>query len=173
MRLAVLALLCSGCIAGSIRAHTGVVADERGAGVQAGIALGWGYAGKRSAILETAGFATGQSPKAGLTGGFDYVRFPKPNDHRGNVAWRAGFGGVLLSHGEPNSVGVRVAALLLVRDNFRNDGHEKSISETTRTITAVGLELLGGMHVYDDDDRRFGGSASITLELFGLSRMSL
>jgi hypothetical protein len=173
MRIVVLVLLCSGCIAGSIKAHTGVVADERGRGVQAGVSLGFGYSGKRSAVVASTGFAGGQAPTAGLSSGLDYVRFRDHGD-KPRLAWRAGFGGVPLAYGEPTMSGARVASLFVVRDRESSGGHEKMWSESSRTVMAVGIEAMIGAMFYDDErekDTTFGGAASLTFEMYALSRM--
>ncbi len=174
MRIALLALACSGCIAGTVKAHTGVVADEYGRGVQAGVSLGFGYAGRHSAVVETIGFSGGQAPYAGLDLGLDYVAFPDHDEHVG-IAWRVGVGGVPIAYGSPASVGVRLGSLFIVRDHEEYGGHEKGFREWSRTVHAVGIEAMVGKTIHDqwsDMPRSaFGGSAQVTYELYLLSRM--
>ena len=172
MRYVICALLCSGCIAASVKAHTGVVADERGRGVQAGVALGIGIAGtKKSAVVETVGFAGGTAPKAGLAIGLDYVRFSEEHD----LGWRVGIAGIPLAYGEPAMTGVRVGSLFVVRERYRSGGHEKMWSESTRSVMAVGLEAMVGFSVYDQyemtQESTFGGAAAVTWEWYLMSRM--
>jgi hypothetical protein len=172
MRIALL-VFCSGCIAASVKAHTGVVADEYGRGVQAGVTVGFGYAGERSAVLESIGFAGGNAPKAGLDVGFDYVHLPAHGDEK--LGFRVGFGGIPIAYGDPASVGVRVASLFLLADHYSSGGHEKMFSESTRTIRAFGIEAMAGLTVHDARDpmprRAVGGSAQLTYEMYLLSRM--
>jgi hypothetical protein len=153
----------------SAKVHTGIVVDDRGQGVQAGLSLGLGIAGKRSAVLESVGFAGGQRPNAGLTVGVDYVRLPERDD--GGVGWRAGFGGVVLAYGEPTNAILRAGALVPIRDRYRSGGHEKMYSTSTRTVAALGVEGFAGLMVHDDDHATFGGGGAITFELYSLSRM--
>jgi hypothetical protein len=168
----VLALLCSGCIAASLKGRAGVVADRESVGVQVAVSGAIGYAGKSSAVIESIGFATGTAPKAGADIGLDYVKLPRSSLPLG---WRAGFGGVPIAYGGPALFGGRAAALYILRDRTRSGGHEKSFSESTRTVRALGVEALAGPSIHDmftDDARtRFGGSFSVTYEMYMLSRM--
>lgn len=171
MRFALLALCTSGCIAAGVKTHAGVMTDSRGWGLQAGIGGAFGYAGKRSAIVETIGFQGGERMNAGLAVGFDYVRLTDDK-----LGWRAGLGGVIIGAGDPESVGLRVASLLFVRERSSSGGHEKSWRESTRSIWALGVEGQVGMHTFDvpgemRDDVTLGGTASVTFEIYMLSRM--
>ena len=172
MRLVVLLVFSTGCIAASVKAHTGVVTDERSTGVQAGISVGIGYAGKRSAVVESIGFAGGQAPKAGLAVGLDYVHLP---EDKPGFAWRAGIGGIPLAYGDPSMAGIRVATLFIFRDRSSYGGHEKSFQESTRFAHALGLEAMVGMATHGQfsemPETYVGGSASVTYELYMLSRL--
>jgi hypothetical protein len=176
MRFLFVALFCSGCIAASVKAHTGVVADERGRGVQAGVSLGIGIAGKRSAVIESVGFAGGQAPKAGLAIGLDYLRLPEDSSSsKLGFGWRVGIGGVPLAYGNPATMGVRFATLFIVRDKSESDGHEKMFSGSTRNVRAFGVEAMLGMSTHDQFEpmpkTAFGGTASLTYEWHLLSRV--
>jgi len=171
--LLVLVIFCSGCIAASVKGRVGVVSDGGSAGVQVGATVSIGVAGKRSAVLETIGLATGNAPKAGLDIGLDYARFPENEYSDLPFGWRVGFATVPVAHGSPASMGRRVAPLWILRDRKSYSGHEKFGSSAARTLHALGLEAMLGQLRYDatdDDEERevFGGSLSLTYEWFML-----
>lgn len=164
----VVLLFCSGCIAGAVKGKVGVASDGVSTGLQVGASFGFGYAGKRSALVESIGVAAGMAPKVGLDVGLDYVRLP---DTYSDVpmGWRVGMGGIPLAYGDPAIVGGRAALLWVVRDKTRSSGHEKFGSSSTRNLGAAGLEVLIGASIYDENNRA-GGSVSLTYEHYMLSR---
>lgn len=176
MRCIVIALLLvsSGCIAASVKGRVGMVVDRELVGAQVAVSGAIGVAGKRSAVIESVGFATGTAPKAGLDIGLDYVRFPTDRSAL-PLGWRAGVGGVPLAYGSPALFGARVAGLYLLRDRTSHGGHEKSFSTSHRSLRAIGVEALAGASQHDmfteTPYTRFGGSVSITYEAYWLSRM--
>ena len=164
-----LALASTGCIAMSVRAQTGVVADDRGAGVQAGVVLGFGYATDTDAgVLVGAGVSSGTSPALGVTSTIDYVRL------RERLGWRAGFTGTVPAIGDGALTGLDVATLFPLRDHTSYDGSEKGFSVASRSVLAISVEAALGGVVHDVEPAhiamRFGGRASLGLELVSLER---
>ncbi len=171
--LVVLTLLCDGCIAASVRAHTGVLVDQRQTGFQAGVDLGIGIATtKHSAVVETIGVAAG-TPPVGLAVGLDYVRLGESSD--GKLAGRIGFGGIPIAYGDlALSAGLRAAVLYVLRDRESSSSGEKWGSEASRSVLAVGLEaavLEDGYRTGSTVEATIGASAGVTLELLELSTL--
>lgn len=170
MRLVVLlAILSSGCVAASIKAHAGGVTSDAGSGVQAGLVLGIGIAGKRGAVISSVGIAGGDAPGVGLAAGVDYLLVPR----RSAVGWRLGLGGVQAFSGAPSTMGLRVATLFPIFDRVRSGGG-KMFSSSNRTLLAAGVEGTLGVAFDGGDDgrtRALGGGAALTLELDTLNRM--
>jgi len=162
------------CIALSARAHVGGVADERGAGVQAGVTFGLGIAtSNRTAIMVTPGVATGTTPTLGLEDAIEYVSIRDDLP----IAWRAGFGGVAGIIGGPSLIGPHLATLWLVRNKPHSwAGHEKfGGGGRDRTVIGLGVETRVGLSVRDSDadvTRGLGASAALTAEWISLSTWS-
>lgn len=173
-----LCLAASGCIAVSARAHVDAVTDFERHGVQAGVNVGFGYAGKQSAVLGSLGVDTGTAPALGIHDTIDYVRIP-----RSEVGWRAGFGGTAALIGNPTMVGVRAAPLIPLRQRSSSSQSEKGGGQSSESLLALSIETALGAAVWhgaeqpDDThapgDVHVGASAGIGLELYWLSRMWL
>ncbi|HTL36641.1 MAG TPA: hypothetical protein VL326_26085 [Kofleriaceae bacterium] len=167
--LAVLVLGCTGCVAFSVRAHVDAVSDVERHGVQAGLNVGFGYAGEKSAILASVGADTGTAPTFGVHDTIDYVHMP---EHR--LGWRAGFGGTVSIIGDPSIVGLRVASLYSLRERSLTYEQEKLGGEWSASLLALSLEASIGAVTRDREPNtptRLGGSAGIGLELYSLSRI--
>lgn len=162
MRLLLLPLLCSGCIALSARAHVDVVSDVQHHGVMAGVNVGFGYAGEHSAVVANLGVDTIQ-PTLGIHDTIDYVNL---SEH----PWRVGVGGTGAIIGQPSIAGVRFASLFPLRDRSSSEEHEKFGGASSRTLWAASLEGTLGA-VGRDGEVRLGGAAGVGLELYSLSRM--
>ena len=169
MRFAAIALLpASGCIALSARAHVDVVSDVQTHGVQAGVDVGFGYAGKRSAVVGNLGVDTG-TPALGIRDTIDYVRMPERR-----VGWRAGVGGTAGVIGDPTVAGVRLATLYSLRERSSYSDHEKFGGESSDSLIAVSFGTTIGYVARPHEEGmplRLGGSAGVGLELYHLSRM--
>jgi hypothetical protein len=158
------------CIAVSARARVGATTDDRGTGVQAGVALGFGYSGERSAVVAMGGVVTGTAPKLGVLDEIDYVRLA---EHPGDIGWRAGIGGWLAAIGEPSFADAHLATLFVVRDRVHRDSSEKGwLDVTTRNTFAFGIE--GGVGVSTVAEgaamhRSLAGTAAATFEVLSLS----
>jgi hypothetical protein len=161
-------LATSGCIAVSARAHVDAVSDVEHHGVQLGINVGFGYAGKKSAVVASLGVDTGTAPTLGVHDTFDYVRLPERR-----VGWRAGFGGTGSIIGDPTLFGLRLATLYSLRERSSYSSHEKFGGESSDSLLAVSFGTTVGAvrRVHEDGPLRLGGSAGIGLELYYLSRM--
>lgn len=184
MRLAVPVLVVvalassSGCIAVSARAHVDAVTDFQRHGVVAGVNVGFGYAGKKSAVLASIGVDSGTAPTLGLHDTFDYVRLPERK-----VGWRAGVGGTAALIGEPSLLGGRAATLFSLRERSSSNYHEKFGGDSSESLLAVSLETALGASMrqgaeqpdgtHAPNDVRLGASAGVGLELYFLSRMWL
>lgn len=177
MKVAVaLALASSGCIAVSARAHVDAVTDFQRHGVVAGVNVGFGYAGKRSAVLASLGVDSGTAPTLGIHDTFDYVRLPERT-----VGWRAGFGGTVGLIGAPTLFGGRAATLFALRERSSSSEHEKLGGSSSESLLAVSLETTLGASIREGaeqpagmrppNDVRVGASAGVGLELYYLSRV--
>lgn len=170
--LAVVGLLCSGCIAATARVHVGVVGDGGGFGAQAGLDLGIGIATKRGAVTETGGVVVGR-PEVGMAVGLDYERLPEPGTELA-MAWRAGIAGVPVAHGVPVYSALRGASLYVLRDRS-SDGSQRDkewFRTSSRSVFAVGLEaMVGVMYGAPGDGGSIGGGAGITAEWTLLNRV--
>ena len=163
-------LASSGCVAVSARAHVDAVSDVEHHGIQAGINVGFGYAGKKSAVVASIGADTGNAPTLGIHDTFDYVRLPERR-----VGWRAGFGGTAGLIGDPTLLGLRLATLYSLRERSSYRSHEKFGGESSDSLLALsfGTTIGAVRRVHEDGPVRLGGSAGIGLELYYLSRMWL
>jgi hypothetical protein len=162
------------CLAVSARAHVGTVVDDQGAGVQAGVTLGLGLASSpRAAVVVTPGVVSGTVPRLGIADGIEYVRVPRSDASQ--LAWRAGFGGIVALLGGPTLSGPHVAGLLVLRDRAEHwPGHEKmGGAGTSRSVLGLGVETRLGVSVRDLEAEAWqpgpGFSASLTLEWISIS----
>lgn len=166
----------AGCIAVSARAHVDAVTDFQRHGVVAGVNVGFGYAGTRSAVVASLGVDSGTAPTLGIHDTIDYVRLPERD-----VGWRAGFGGTVGLIGEPSLVGGRAATLFALRERSSSSEHEKFGGESSESLLAVSIETALGASIRQGaeqpdgmrapNDVRLAASAGVGLELYYLSRM--
>jgi hypothetical protein len=179
MRIAVVAsvlgLASSGCIALSARAHVDAVTDFQRPGIQVGINVGMGYAGKTTAMVASLGVDSGTAPTLGIHDTFDYIHLPGPD-----LGWRVGFGTTVALVGEPTFVGPRVATLFPLRQrksSYQSEkmgGHSSSSRYAISIEAALGASTSNVLEPPDDEiDLRVGASAGVGLELYYLSRMWL
>jgi hypothetical protein len=164
-------LVCSGCIAFSVRGHVDVVSDVEHHGVQAGVNVGFGYAGEKSAVVASVGADSGTAPTLGVHDSIDYIHLPK-----NRVGWRAGVGGTVSILGDPSIGGLRVATLYSLREKSESTYHEKSGGEVSASLLALSLEATIGAVTQAREmntPTRLGGSAGVGLELYSLSRLWL
>jgi len=167
--LVVVLLGGTGCMAFSVRAHVDAVSDVEHHGVQAGLNVGFGYAGEKNAIVASVGADTGTAPTFGVHDTIDYVHLP---EHR--LGWRAGFGGTVSIIGDPSLVGLRVASLYSLRERSSSYDNEKLGGEWSASLLALSLEASVGAVTQSHEmnsPTRLGGSAGIGLELYSLSRV--
>ncbi|NVB80442.1 MAG: hypothetical protein HOV81_18765 [Kofleriaceae bacterium] len=162
----------------SARAHVDAVTDFQRHGVQAGVNVGFGYAGKKGAVIGSLGVDSGTAPTLGIHDTIDYVHMPERE-----VGWRAGFGGTAALIGEPSFVGIRAAPLIPLRQRFSSHQSEKGGGDSSESLLAVSIETAVGAAVrqgaeqpdgtHAPGDVRVGASAGVGLELYWLSRMWL